>query len=218
MSNLLWHLTLSFIFIIESQIETLPLKWKFLLSLLLCHCWRLALLIFSLVKFPKCKSSLALCGSPQGHHKIVLFFFTCEQMLLQSIFTERILNDKANIAKWTACVKLTQARFNYLCTYGVELSAVESVNSKYFSPPMLLLWCCVLHFQDGTTPLHIACQEGHLPVVQHLIAAKADVNTPAEVVYALVLLIWCITHFSRVCSYLDLHGEKPSANLESSVE
>ena len=37
------------------------------------------------------------------------------------------------------------------------------------------------HLQDGATPLYIACQEGHLPVVKHLIAAKADVNCPREV-------------------------------------
>jgi len=39
----------------------------------------------------------------------------------------------------------------------------------------------VLHIQDGATPLHIACLEGYLPVVERLIAAKADVNIPMEV-------------------------------------
>ena len=39
----------------------------------------------------------------------------------------------------------------------------------------------LFHLQDGATPLFIACQEGHLPVVKHLIAAKADVNTSKEV-------------------------------------
>ena len=31
------------------------------------------------------------------------------------------------------------------------------------------------------TPLYIACQGGHVPVVQHLIAAKALVDTPLKV-------------------------------------
>ena len=39
----------------------------------------------------------------------------------------------------------------------------------------------ILHLQYGATPLYIACQNGHLPVVEHLIAAKANVNTPDEV-------------------------------------
>lgn len=46
--------------------------------------------------------------------------------------------------------------------------------------------CChknILHLQDGTIPLWIACQNGHLPVVQYLIAANADVNHPDEVIY-----------------------------------
>ena len=41
----------------------------------------------------------------------------------------------------------------------------------------------ILHLQYGATPLYIACQNGHLPVVEHLIAAKANVNTPDEVGY-----------------------------------
>lgn len=42
----------------------------------------------------------------------------------------------------------------------------------------------VLCYQDGTTPLHIACQEGHLPVVQQLIEERADINCPDEVGYS----------------------------------
>ena len=37
--------------------------------------------------------------------------------------------------------------------------------------------------QNGATALYIACQNGHLPAVERLIAAKADVNTAKEVGY-----------------------------------
>ena len=53
-----------------------------------------------------------------------------------------------------------------------------------FRPVML---CCyrtiALYLQDGTTPLYIACWSGHLPVVECLIVAKADVNAAREVGY-----------------------------------
>ena len=41
----------------------------------------------------------------------------------------------------------------------------------------------ILHPQSDVTPLWIACQNGHLPVVQHLTARKANVNHPDEVIY-----------------------------------
>ena len=62
----------------------------------------------------------------------------------------------------------------------------------------VLLHCCdaiLNHLQDGTTPLWIACQEGHLRVVEHLITMKADVNIPDEVGYLL-----CITT-ARNCAF-----------------
>ena len=49
-----------------------------------------------------------------------------------------------------------------------------------------LLWCYhrdAPHLQDGATSVWMASQEGHLPVVERLIAAKADVYTPDEVGY-----------------------------------
>jgi len=53
----------------------------------------------------------------------------------------------------------------------------------------VLLYCCgaitvnVLYLQTGSTPLCVASQNGHLPVVVHLIGAKADVNHQTEVSY-----------------------------------
>ena len=44
-----------------------------------------------------------------------------------------------------------------------------------------MLWFCVLFVQTGATPLHVACKEGHLPVVEYLIAVNADLNTQMEV-------------------------------------
>jgi len=44
---------------------------------------------------------------------------------------------------------------------------------------VVLLWCItvnVLYLQIGSTPLCVASQNRHLPVVERLIAAKADVN------------------------------------------
>ena len=41
--------------------------------------------------------------------------------------------------------------------------------------------CTITHLQDGWTPLFIACHEGHVSVVEHLIATKADINHQDEV-------------------------------------
>ena len=53
-------------------------------------------------------------------------------------------------------------------------------NSKFLKFPSMIDQS-VLHLQDGATPLYIACQNGHILVIEQLIAAKADVNIPREV-------------------------------------
>ena len=52
---------------------------------------------------------------------------------------------------------------------------------------VVMIWS--LHFQTGATPLYVACQEGHLSVVEQLIAAKAVVNTSRKVGYLGVSVI-----------------------------
>ena len=67
--------------------------------------------------------------------------------------------------------------------YEVKLSTVEVIDNKFN-----LKYCCVmcyhwyvLHIQDGTTPLFLACQNTQIPVVNQLIEAKANVNIPRVV-------------------------------------
>ena len=38
-----------------------------------------------------------------------------------------------------------------------------------------------LHFQDGATPLYIACQNNHGEIVDRLLSAKADINLQMKV-------------------------------------
>ena len=52
-------------------------------------------------------------------------------------------------------------------TYKDQFSAVE-MNAN-------------LYFQNGMTPLFITCWGGYLSVLEHLIAAKANINTPKKV-------------------------------------
>ena len=42
-------------------------------------------------------------------------------------------------------------------------------------------WLIILHSQNGWTPLHFAAQNGHVLVVEALIAAGADVSAISEV-------------------------------------
>ena len=39
----------------------------------------------------------------------------------------------------------------------------------------------ILHIQDGSSPLSIACQENRSEIVDHLLKAKADINLQHEV-------------------------------------
>ena len=52
--------------------------------------------------------------------------------------------------------------------------------------------CCVLrvYLQDDTTPLLIACQNGHTLVVEQLIAATVDVDHQTKVGYIKALDKW----------------------------
>ena len=43
------------------------------------------------------------------------------------------------------------------------------------------LVCSLCVWQNGVTPLYVASQEGHLPVVQHLLESKANVDQADEV-------------------------------------
>ena len=73
---------------------------------------------------------------------------------------------------------------------------------------VVMIWS--LHFQTGATPLYVACQEGHLSVVEQLIAAKAVVNTSRKVGYLGVSVISkvqlrdCSKHSAKVHHQLHL--------------
>ena len=73
---------------------------------------------------------------------------------------------------------------NEATTLTCVITYFVCITNTLFRPVML---CCyrtiALYLQDGTTPLYIACWNGHLPVVECLIVAKADVNTAREVSY-----------------------------------
>ena len=81
------------------------------------------------------------------------------------------------------------------------------------------VYCCVIvlslkcsFIQDGWTPLFTTCQKGHLPVVERLIAAKADVNHQKTVSYHCSLDYHgnqeeCIHHHVGLWSMKPLWGE-----------
>ena len=55
----------------------------------------------------------------------------------------------------------------------------------------ILLLTLTLFVQNGFAALHVACQEGHLRVVEYLINAKADLNllTNVSACYTIILAI-----------------------------
>ena len=59
--------------------------------------------------------------------------------------------------------------------------------------------CTITHLQDGWTPLFIACHEGHVSVVEHLIAAKAHINHQDEVNHVLHVCTQCSTTAAQHC-------------------
>ena len=62
-------------------------------------------------------------------------------------------------------------------------------------PPVNVL--LLKHFlaQDGATSLCVACQKGHLPIVEQLLVAKADVNHQSKVdpFIPCTCTLYCIT-------------------------
>ena len=95
------------------------------------------------------------------------------------------LNWMCNLWRIWSPTNLQTQRFG-ICQYLYFVPVDATVVPVVWVYTSVLLWCYhwgVLHLQTGTTPLGIACQEGHLPVVQHLIAAKAEINHQAKVAY-----------------------------------
>ena len=81
----------------------------------------------------------------------------------------------------------------YACLYTHYLHSVLPLWSILHCHSILmsavLLWLKCSHLQTGVTPLFITCDNGHLLVVECLIAAKANVNTPKEV--GCFSITWC---------------------------
>jgi hypothetical protein len=50
--------------------------------------------------------------------------------------------------------------------------------------------------QDGTTPVYMASQDGHIEVLRVLVDCKADINRPYEVPF----LLWHAVHCDRPCA------------------
>ena len=62
-----------------------------------------------------------------------------------------------------------------------QLIEVMCSHQTYLSRVVMVLSLNCSYLQVGSVPLSIACQKGHLPVVERLIAAKADVNHQMKV-------------------------------------
>ena len=61
----------------------------------------------------------------------------------------------------------------------------------FLSRVVMVLSLNCSYLQEGLTPLYIACQKGHVPVVERLIAAKADVNHQKKVLILHITLCMC---------------------------
>ena len=56
-----------------------------------------------------------------------------------------------------------------------------AATQTFISCVVMVLSLNCSYLQTGSTPLYIACQTGHIPVVERLIAAKADINHQKKV-------------------------------------
>ena len=63
----------------------------------------------------------------------------------------------------------------------ISSSCAQLPHAQTFLSCIVVLFLNVLHLQDGATPLYISCEKGHFPVIERLIAAKADVNLQTKV-------------------------------------